>query len=365
MNKSINRNRYCVIMAGGIGSRFWPISRVSKPKQFLDMLGTGKTFLRSTFERFAKLFPVGNFLVVTNTAYRDLVLAELPELSVSQILCEPFGRNTAPCIAYAAFRIRSVDPDAVMVVTPADHLIIDNDNFCTTLEECMEFASDSDALVTIGIKPTRPDTGYGYIQIANKSAEQVNLHKVKTFTEKPNYELACAFVRSGEFFWNAGIFVWRVESILNSIGRFLPETYRMFDSIGAHYGTSTEQQAIDTLYPECRSESIDYGVMERSDNVYVRCSDFGWSDIGTWGSMYQYAVKDDDGNTACPTLSAFDTHNCIVNLPKGKIAVIDHLSDYIVVDCDNVLMICPRSHEQEIKKYIESVKFLPGGEKAI
>lgn len=356
----MSSDKYCVIMAGGVGSRFWPISRTARPKQFLDILGVGKTFIRQTYERFARSVPPENFLVVTNAAYRDTVLREIPEIAPRQVLCEPLGRNTAPCIAYAAFRLAARNPRAVMIVTPADHLILDADKFTAAVEECAEVARSRGSLVTIGIKPTRPDTGYGYIQADVRSGDGT-VAKVKTFTEKPNAEVARVFVESGEFFWNSGIFVWRTDVILEQIRKFLPDTYQLFDSVGEHYGAPDEQEHINRVYPECRAISIDFGVMEKADNVYVRLSDFGWSDIGTWGSLYQHSPKDDDGNVnEAGAALAFDTSNSIIKLPEGKIAVIEGLDDYIVVDTEDVLMICPRSNEQNIKKFIDTVKFDKG-----
>ncbi len=346
-------------MAGGIGSRFWPISRSDRPKQFLDILGTGKTFIRSTYERFRTIIPSENFLVVTNSSYKGLVLEQIPELREGQVLCEPLGRNTAPCIAYAAFRMKAVNPQATMIITPSDHLILDESTFLETIKAGAEFAEAHDALVTIGLKPTRPATGYGYIQVEPAMLEN-GVNRVKTFTEKPTLEVARMFVEIGEFFWNSGIFIWRVETILEAIRRFLPDTYQLFSSIAPYYATPLEQGHINRIYPECRGVSIDYGVMEKADNVYVRCSDFGWSDIGTWGSLYEYMPKDDAGNANEGAAIPFDTHNSIIKLPAGKIAVIEGLDDFIVVDTDDVLMICPKNNEQNIKKFIDTVKFEKG-----
>lgn len=346
-------------MAGGVGSRFWPISRRNKPKQFLDVLGTGKTFIRNTFERFANIIPIENIFVATNTAYRDMVLAEIPELIPDHVLCEPLGRNTAPCIAYAAMRIRSINPDAVMVATPSDHLILNELHFCEVIQQCLDFVGEKDSLLTIGLQPTRPETGYGYIQV-NKHVNQGKFNQVKTFTEKPNEDLAEVFVASGEYFWNSGIFVWRVPTILKAFEEYQPETYQLLDSISEFYGTPNEQEAVDRVYPECRGISVDYGIMERSDNVWVRCSDLGWSDVGTWGSLYQYAAKDEVGNTFSPNTFTFNTSNCVIRTPDDKIAVIEGLDEYIVVDTPDVLMVCPMSAEQNIKRYIETVKFEKG-----
>lgn len=351
------REIYCVIMAGGVGTRFWPKSRKNMPKQFLDILGNGKSFIRMTFERFSARIAPENFLVVTNQNYKSLVLEHLPELKPEQILCEPIGRNTAPCICYAANYLNKIAPDSLMVVTPSDHYVADEQGFIDTLDACTEFAEANDVLMTIGINPTRPETGYGYIQ--RSSAEP--LSPVKCFTEKPNLEVAQAFIRSGEFLWNSGIFIWKTSAILSAIERYLPEMHSLFSSISASYGTIGESAAITDVFTRCRAISIDYGVMERADNVYVHSGDFGWSDIGTWGSLYQHSRKDKYANAkpaeGCYT---YDTRNTIISLPQNKVAIINGLRDYIVVDTEDVLMICPRSEEQNIKKYIDEVKFNQG-----
>lgn len=356
----MNNNQFCVIMAGGVGSRFWPISRYQRPKQFLDVLGTGKSLLRATFERFANIIPVENILVATNTAYCDMVLSEIPEITPSQVLCEPVGKNTAPCIAYAAMHIRAINPNATMVVSPSDHLILNEHHFCEVIQQCMDFVEEKeDTLLTIGLEPTRPETGYGYIQV-NKYISHGKFNQVKTFTEKPNAELAKIFVESGEYFWNSGIFVWKVGSIIEAFREHQNETYTILNSISEHYGTPSEQAELDKVYTECGAISVDYGIMERSSNVWVRCSDFGWSDLGTWGSIYQHSEKDEFGNTMSTNTFAFDTENCIIKLPAGKVAVLEGLHNYIVVDTDDVLMVCPREAEQHIKRYLENVKFATG-----
>lgn len=354
----MDSNNYCVIMAGGIGSRFWPISRIERPKQFLDILGTGKTFIRSTYERFANFIPRENFLVVTNEQYRALVAEQIPELAPHQILGEPLGRNTAPCIAYAAFHLRAMNPEATMIVAPSDHLILNEAEFVTAMKECVAFVRSHHNIMTIGIEPTRPDTGYGYIQIAERNG----IVPVKTFTEKPNEELAKAFVASGEFFWNSGIFIWELPTILEAFRNYLPEMYQLFESEADRFNTPDEVAAIARIYPECRGISIDYGVIEKAENVYVRCSSFGWSDVGTWGSLYQYLGKDDKGNVAPAGAVLNDTANCLVKAPEGKLVVIDGLQDCIVVDTPDVLMICPKNKEQEIKQMTNYLKF-NGGEK--
>lgn len=361
--KHMNDNRYCIIMAGGVGSRFWPISRRSTPKQFLDILGTGKSFIRHTYERFARIIPAENFLVVTNNSYKEQVLRHIPEIGEHQVLCEPVGRNTAPCIAYAAWRLKTVNPDTTMIVTPADHLILNEDEFLRAIVEAAEFAENKRAMMTIGIRPNRPDTGYGYIQIDNRSeTDDSPIFKVKTFTEKPNLELAKTFVESGEFFWNSGIFIWKTETILENFSAFLPDLQQMFESIGAYYNTPQEQQHIERIYPECRNISIDFGVMEKAHDVYVRCSDFGWSDIGTWGSLYQHSPKDEKGNVESRFCMLYDTEGCIVKTDTDKLTVIEGLKDYIVVDHKDVLMICPKANEQNIKKFIDDTKFKIGDE---
>ena len=350
-------NKYCVIMAGGIGTRFWPKSRQSMPKQFLDILGTGKSFIRHTYERFAKMVPAQIFLVVTNDKYKSLVLEHIPEIGEKQVLCEPVGRNTAPCVAYAAYTLLKRNPDAEMIVTPADHLILNEDDFRAIIAECLDFASEHDALMTVGIKPTRPDTGYGYIQVSDDKP----ISKVKCFTEKPDIELARVFLQSGEFYWNSGIFVWKVRSIVEAFEKYLPEHHALFSGVMRAIGTDAERNVVEIAFSECRAISIDYGIMEKADNVYVRCGEFGWSDVGTWGSVYQHSRKDRYAN-AVPEEGCYlyDTRSSIVSLPKDKIAVISGLKEYIVVDTDDVLMVCPRSEEQNIKKFIDEVKFHNG-----
>ena len=345
----MSSNKYCVIMAGGIGTRFWPKSRQSMPKQFLDILGTGKSFIRHTYERFAKMVPAEK--------YKSLVLEHIPEIGEKQVLCEPVGRNTAPCVAYAAYTLLKRNPDAEMIVTPADHLILNEDDFRAIIAECLDFASEHDALMTVGIKPTRPDTGYGYIQVSDDKP----ISKVKCFTEKPDIELARVFLQSGEFYWNSGIFVWKVRSIVEAFEKYLPEHHALFSGVMRAIGTDAERNVVEIAFSECRAISIDYGIMEKADNVYVRCGEFGWSDVGTWGSVYQHSRKDRYAN-AVPEEGCYlyDTRSSIVSLPKDKIAVISGLKEYIVVDTDDVLMVCPRSEEQNIKKFIDEVKFHNG-----
>ena len=353
----MKNNRYCVIMAGGIGSRFWPMSRQSCPKQFLDILGTGRSFIRHTYERFAKIIPNENFIVVTNRRYKEQVLEHIPELKESQILAEPIGRNTAPCIAYAAYVLRKINPEAEMIVSPADHLILNEDEFISVVEGSLDFMASHNALMTIGINPTRPETGYGYIQ--RSSSDRISA--VKCFTEKPNLEMAQAFLECGEFLWNSGIFMWRVEDIIKAFEKYLPEHSALFASVEQDLGTPNEAEAIERVFSVCKPISIDYGVMEKADNVYVHAGDFGWSDVGTWGSVYQQSRKDRYANTASgDSVHIYDTRNSLIHVPKDKVAVVSGLKDYIVVDTDDVLMICPKSEEQNIKSFIEDVKYTTG-----
>jgi mannose-1-phosphate guanylyltransferase len=345
-------------MAGGVGSRFWPESRGARPKQFLDILGTGKTFLRQTYERFVPIVPSENIIVVTGEEYRDLVAQQLPELAPGQILGEPLGRNTAPCIAYAAFLLRAADPDSIMIVSPADHLITGEEEFRRAITESVDFAASGDVLMTIGIRPTRPDTGYGYIQVEERCD---GISKVRTFTEKPNAELAKVFVDSGEFFWNAGIFVWRTGAILNALAAHLSEVYELFNASADDFGTPRQAASVGRIYPETRNVSIDFGVLEHAQNVYVRCSDFGWSDVGTWNSLYEISSKDSSGNTVTGSARLSEVSGSLVRLPEGKLAVIDGLRDYIVVDTENALLIWPKGDEQRVKQVVTALRF-DGGE---
>lgn len=349
-------NKYCVIMAGGIGARFWPKSRVSKPKQFLDVLGVGKSLLRQTYERFLPLVESEKFLVVTNARYRDLVMEQIPELDPSQVLCEPFGRNTAPAIAYAAYTLQKRDPMAEMIVTPSDHYINNEEVFRSIVEECSLFSVANDTLITIGVSPTRPETGYGYIQVSDRS----QISRAKSFTEKPMVELAQTFLQCGEFVWNSGVFVWSLRNIIDAFERYMPEYHALFSSLAEAIGTDREEAELVRVFSESPAISIDRGVMERADNVYVRVGEFGWSDIGTWGSIYPLSKKDKYGNACDDNAILYDSRGSIVSLPDGKVAVISGLKEYIVVDTDDLLMICPREEEQNMKKYLNEVKYRKG-----
>lgn len=349
---AINKNHYCIIMAGGIGSRFWPASRRNCPKQFLDILGTGKTFIRHTFERFIPIIPTENFLVVTNATYKDLVLENLPELKSEQVLCEPIGRNTAPCIAHAAFRLRVQNPDAAMVVAPSDHFIFDEEEFRRNMTECMDYVQGRDVLMTVGICPSRPDTGYGYIQTDNREG----ISKVVSLREKPDMETAVRYLEARNYVWNAGIFIWSNRSILTALARFRPKVYGHFENYALDFATPREDEAIAGIFAECPAVSIDYGVLEKADNVYVRCSDFGWNDVGTWESLYQLSSKDTDGNVVPAFTKTYNTSNCMIKTTADKVIVVDSLRDYIVVDTLDALMICPRTNEQHIKQVLEDVR---------
>lgn len=351
------KNNYALIMAGGIGSRFWPISRTTHPKQFIDILGTGKTLIQQTFERFSKIVPEENIFILTNEIYSDLVLKQIPGIDRSRILCEPVMRNTAPCIAYGCHKIQKLNPKAAIVVTPSDHLILNTEEFISCINKSLKTASENDCLITLGIKPSRPDTGYGYIQYNTKKIED-DFYKVKTFTEKPNPELARTFVQSGDFLWNAGIFVWTVENILKAFERYLPEINDIFNEGAGVYNTDKEIDFIQSAFTQCTNISIDYGILEKAENVYVLPSEFGWSDLGTWASVYELAEKDYVGNAVIPSEKVImhDSSNCMVNVPEGKLVVLQGLHDFIVVEANNTLLICPRDSEQEIKQVVSDVK---------
>jgi mannose-1-phosphate guanylyltransferase len=353
----MNKNYYAIIMAGGIGSRFWPISRTSHPKQFIDILGTGKTLIQQTYNRFLKICPQENIYIVTNEIYSDLVKEQLPGIGDQQILTEPVMRNTAPCVAYGCYKIESLNPDAAIVVAPSDHLILDEPAFVATIEKSLQTATDNDCLVTLGIKPSRPDTGYGYIQYTDKIINN-DFHKVKTFTEKPTLEIAKTFIQSGDFLWNAGIFVWSAKAIVSAFGKYLPDMHDIFADARSVYNTDEEKQYVHTAYQQCTNISIDYGIMEKAGNVYVLPSEFGWSDLGTWASIYQLAEKDYVGNAVIPSdkVIMYDSSNCMVNVPEGKLVIIKGLHDFIVVESNNTLMISPRSEEQGVKQVVADVK---------
>lgn len=354
-----SKDNYCVIMGGGIGSRFWPFSRKTMPKQFLDFFGTGRSLLQQTFDRFNKIIPTENILIVTNAIYADLVKEQLPELDSKQILLEPARRNTAPCIAWASYYIRSLNPNANIVVAPSDHLILKEGEFLAAIEKGLDFVSKSDKLLTLGIKPNRPETGYGYIQIAEQEGD--NFYKVKTFTEKPELELAKVFVESGEFYWNSGLFMWNVNTIIKAGEALLPELASKLAPGKDVYGTPEEKAFIEENFPACPNVSIDFGIMEKADNVYVSLGDFGWSDLGTWGSLYDLSPKDEQGNVTlkCDSM-IYNSNDNIVVLPKGKLAVIEGLEGFLVAESDNVLLICKKDEEHAIRKYVNDAQMKLG-----
>jgi mannose-1-phosphate guanylyltransferase len=359
----MNKNDYCVIMAGGIGTRFWPISRTSHPKQFIDILGTGQTLIQQTYDRFRKICHKENIYIVTNEIYKDLIKQQLPEINEKQIICEPARRNTAPCIAYASYKIASINPEANIVVAPSDHIILKEDSFIETVQSALKCSAANDWLLTLGIRPSRPDTGYGYIQFNSDITcpNDKKIKKVKTFTEKPVLEMAKSFIKSGDFLWNAGIFIWRVKSILDAFQKHMPEINSVFKEGIKKYNTPKEKAFIKDTYTTCRSISIDYAVMEKADNVYVLQSDFGWSDLGTWGSLYDTRKKDKDGNTIVgKNVMVYDSKNCIVNMPGDKLVVMEGIQDCIVVESDNILLICKMSDEQQIRQFVNDVKIEKG-----
>lgn len=355
----INPHRYCVIMCGGIGSRFWPYSRTDLPKQFIDFLGTGRSLLQMSYDRVLPFIQPQNIIVVTNRIYAGLVAEQLPELKPGQILCEPARRNTAPCIAWAASHIAALDPEASMIVTPSDHLITRESLFVESILTGFEFVESHDALLTLGITPVRPETGYGYIQVGTPATDKIS--KVKTFTEKPDLELAKVFLASGEFFWNSGIFLWRASSILKALEQYMPDLMSTFHAGASELGTEREQQFIDANFAGCPAISIDFGVMEKASNVYVECVTFGWNDLGTWSALFDNSPKNKDGNVAqnCKLISYNSTGN-ILAVRDDKLVVVSGLDDYIIADAGDVLLVCPKSEEQRIKQMVNDVKMSYG-----
>ena len=351
-----------MIMAGGIGSRFWPLSRNNFPKQFIDILGTGKTLIRQTYERFLSICPKENIYIVTNESYIPHVLQQIPELEKNQVLAEPQRRNTAPCVAYAASKIYAINPEANLIVAPSDHIIKDEKSFQNAVLRGLEFTNNSDVLLTIGIHPNRPDTGYGYIQFKEEeSDDEFRIRKVKTFTEKPNLEMAKFFLKSGEFLWNAGIFLWNAKAILKALQEYMPDMYAFFQEGAEHYNKPGEADYIRKAYGLCKNISIDYGIMEKARNVFVLMAEFGWSDLGTWKSLYEHLPHDKQGNAIVGQHVMVDhTSNCIINMSKDKLAIIQGLENFIVVESDNVLLICPKDDEQQVRNLVNDVKIKKG-----
>jgi len=347
-------NNHLVIMAGGVGSRFWPMSTTENPKQFIDVLGVGKSLLQLTVERFGDLVEPENIWVVTNQKYADIVEKQLPNMPKSNILCEPCRRNTAPCIAYVSWHIKSKDPKANIVVTPSDHIVTNTTEFQRVIRECMKFTSETDAIVTLGMKPNRPETGYGYIQadLSTASLRNKEIYRVDSFREKPDYVTAEKYIQKNYYFWNAGIFIWSVNTIVNAFRIYQPTMSKIFESMHSIYGTDMEQEEINRRFPECESISVDYAIMEKAEEIFVCPADFGWSDLGTWGSLHQQSKKDLYGN-ACigQDINLIESHNCIVHTTQEKRVVIQGLDGYIVAEKNDTLLICKLSEEQRIKQF--------------
>ena len=351
----MNQNRYCVIMCGGVGSRFWPYSRMRKPKQFIDFLGTGRSLLQMSVDRIRGIVPDENIFMLTNEQYASLIAEQLPELSSEQILLEPARRNTAPCIAWAAYHIQALNPDARIMVAPSDHLVLKPEEFRRCAVKAFNFIDAHDALVTLGIKPNRPETGYGYIQVGEQAGDDFSA--VKTFTEKPDEQLARVFVDSGEFYWNSGMFFWRASTILEAMRTHANDITSIPDQGLGQYGTPQEQAFIKENYPICRNVSIDFAVMEKAPNVFVECVDFGWSDLGTWGSLYDNLPKGEDQNVTRNNPSLFiNSHRNVVAVQGSKLVVASGLNDYIIADVDDALLIVPKAEEQKIRNYVNEVR---------
>ena len=359
----MNKNNYCIIMAGGVGSRFWPMSRISKPKQFLDVLGIGQSLIQMTYERFKKICPENNIYIVTNNVYKDLVLQQLSGIDEENIITEPARRNTAPCITYANFKIMSKNPDANIIVAPSDHVILNEKEFIRIVSKALEITKENDVLVTLGIKPSYPNTGYGYIQYDKGDfiPKDNDIKKVKLFTEKPDLQMAKMFIQSGDFLWNAGIFIWSLQSINKALCNYLPEVYNIFLEGKDNYNTDKEEAFINEAYTSCPAISIDYGVMEKAGNVYVIPSDFDWSDVGTWNALYKIREKDSNSNSIVgKNVMTYDTKNSIINVPKDKLVVLQGLDGYIVVESGDILMVCKKEEEQRVKQFLTDVEVSKG-----
>lgn len=350
------KNNFCVIMAGGVGSRFWPFSTNERPKQFLDLFGTGRTLLQMTFDRFKRIMPVENIYIASNTLYKDLILEQLPEITENQVLLEPARRNTAPCICYAVNKIMALNENANIVVSPSDHLILKEDEFVEIVKRGLNFTENNDCLLTLGIKPSRPETGYGYIQVDGNDGKK-DFYKVKTFTEKPNLELAKVFLESGEFLWNSGMFLWNGKTISEAFDLYAIEMSNKFKSGKEFYNTDKEQDFINNIYQSCTNLSIDYAILEKAKNVHVIAAEFGWSDLGTWGSLYELSNKDENNNVTLKGKSLlYESKNNIIAIPEGKLAVVQGLDDYIIAQADNALLICQKSEEQRIRQFVNDTK---------
>jgi mannose-1-phosphate guanylyltransferase len=352
----MNKNLFVILMAGGVGVRFWPYSRNSKPKQFLDVLGIGKTLLQSTCERFLPLCPSENIYVVTHDEHEHLVRQQLPMLKDEQILTEPMRKNTASCIAYATYKISLKNPDAVVVVAPSDHLIMKEDVFQDIINKASDQAKSQDKLITVGIPPIRPETGYGYIQY---HTDKTFIKKVKTFTEKPELSLAKKFIESGDFVWNSGIFIWGIRAITDAFHKYLPEMSEVFDDIKAKLGTPEEKEAILGAYSQCKNISIDYGIMEKADNVFVCLGTFSWSDLGSWASIHEISTKDDHNNAITANAQLYDTRNSIIRGSADKLIVVQGLNGYLVGEFGNVIIVCEKDKEEQFRRFVSDLKAKP------
>ncbi len=354
----MHTNDYAVIMAGGIGTRFWPLSNSKRPKQFIDILGTGKTLLQQTFYRLKQVCPIENILVVTGQNFYNLVKEQIPEIPDNNILTEPFRRNTAPCIAYAAYKIKSRCENANIIVAPSDHIILDEKLFADYLVTGLDFVEKTGNILTLGIVPHRPEPGYGYIQINSNYPGYFNIKKVKTFTEKPDPELAEIFYKSGDFLWNSGIFLWNVNTILNAFKLYLPNLTALFENGLKYLNTNLELEYIHEVYAESHGISIDYGIMEKANNVCVLSANFGWSDLGSWKSFHEQSIKDINNNVVNTGRNELiNTKDSIIHVPKNKTVIVEGLNNYIVAEYDDILLICNRDEESRIKQFAEKLKF--------
>lgn len=349
-----DKNKHLVIMAGGVGSRFWPMSTLDTPKQFVDVLGCGRTLIQLTLDRFSTVVPTENVWVVTSAVYRDIVREQLPEVQPDHILLEPCRRNTAPCIAYVSWRIKAQNPRANIVVTPSDHIVLNVPEFQRVVTSCLNFVQDADAIVTLGIKPTRPETGYGYIQaeMSYASARNKELFRVDSFKEKPNLELAKKYIQRNNFYWNSGIFIWNVSTVVNAFRVYQPTLSEVFEDMLPYYGTEREQELIDERFPKCESISVDYAILEKAEDIFVFPSDFGWSDLGTWGSLRNNTDCDNHGNALIgQNIKVFETSNCIIHTTQERQVVVQGLDGYVIAEKDNTLLICRLDQEQRIKEF--------------
>lgn len=349
-----NNHNHIVIMAGGVGSRIWPMSVENKPKQFIDVLGVGRSLLQLTYDRFKGLCPNENVWIVTNKKYDAWIKEQLPEVPAENILLEPCRRNTAPCIAYVSWHIKAKDPKANLVITPSDHIVMDTAEFRRVITQCLKFTSETDAILTLGMKPNHPETAYGYIQadLSSSSPRNKEIFRIDTFREKPDLQTAQKYIQQNNFFWNAGIFIWSVSTIVNAFRIYSPAISKIFENMLSIYGTDKEQEMIDLHYPECENISVDYAIMEKAEEIFVCPANFGWSDLGSWSSLYMHTRHDLYGNSLIGTdINVYDTHNCMIHTTQEKKVVVQGLDDYIVAEKDNLLLICKLSEEQRIRQF--------------